>query len=118
MATSCGFESHRPHQNGLALSESETAKRKKRASVPTQDGHAHLGLAAYAHAAFASSVTRSQVVAFMLGRASIRVDHATRFACGAPSSAHSGVAVKKATPGATRRSASDKASSAKKGCWP
>ena len=52
------------------------------------------------HAAFASSDTRSQVVAFMLGRASIRASHATRFWCGAPSSDHSGVAVKKATAGA------------------
>jgi hypothetical protein len=43
------------------------------------------------HAAFAISDTRSQVVAFMLGRASIRASHATRFGCGAPSSDHSGV---------------------------
>jgi hypothetical protein len=36
----------------------------------------------------------------MLGRASIRASHAARFAFATPSSAHSGVAVKKATPGA------------------
>src|ERR1700675_5048538 len=90
---------------------------------PTKDGRAifwahPLLLAALGYAACASSVTRSQVVARMLGRASIRSNHATRFACGAPSSAHSGVAVKKDTLGATRRSASDRAAPAKKGCWP
>jgi hypothetical protein len=35
------------------------------------------------HAAFASSDTRSQVVACMLGRASIALSQATRFGCGA-----------------------------------
>src|SRR6476619_2561044 len=53
------------------------------------------------HAAFAISATRSQVVAFMLGRASIRASQATRLLCGAPSTAHSGVWVKKPICGAT-----------------
>src|SRR5216684_2590451 len=62
--------------------------------------------ASFPHAAFAISDTRSNVVAFMLDRASIRSSHATRLKCGAPSSAHSGVWVKRPTAGATRRSAS------------
>src|SRR6516165_5616351 len=70
------------------------------------------------HAAFASSETRSQVVACRLGRASIRLSQAMRFGCGAPSSAHSGVRVKKAMGGATRRSASDTESPLKKACSP
>ncbi len=60
-----------------------------------------------AHAAFASSDTRSQVVACMLGRACMRVIHAARLACGAPSTDHSGTSVKNSTAGASMRSASE-----------
>ena len=66
-----------------------------------------------AHAASAISDTRSHVVAAKLGRASIRASHATRFSCGAPSTDHSGVWVKKASCGATWRSASDMVSPVK-----
>jgi hypothetical protein len=83
------------------------AQRARRATRPSENS---IGID---QAAFAISDTRSHVVAFMLGRTSIRASHATRLACGAPSTAHSGVWVKKPTAGATRRSASDMASPAK-----